>query len=95
LAEAEDVLATVAQDLDRGLCSVGSPKELIDLYEAQNLVDVGRMMCAAAKLRKETRGSHYREDATETDPELARPIMIKLRADGGPDARIGSFEARR
>jgi fumarate reductase (CoM/CoB) subunit A len=95
LAEAEETLASVARDLESGQCSVGSPKELIDLYEAMNLADVGRMMCAAAKLRKETRGSHYREDATETDPKLARPIIISLNDQGSPFARAGSFEVRR
>ncbi|WP_457090545.1 FAD-binding protein [Microvirga sp. P5_D2] len=94
LAEAEETLAVVTRNLEAGQYAVGSPKELIDLYEALNLADVGRMMCSAAKLRKETRGSHYREDATETDPNLAHPILISLDEKGAPFARAGSFEAR-
>jgi succinate dehydrogenase/fumarate reductase flavoprotein subunit len=91
LTEAGETLAEVGRDLASGAFSVGSRKDLIDLYEAMNLADVGRMMCVAAGLRKETRGSHYREDAPNIDPALAHPIMISLGADGAPDARFGSF----
>lgn len=93
LETAQDDLAGLAATLAAGEFAVSTRKELVDFYEARNLIDVGRAMCAAALLRKETRGSHYREDATGTDPEMARPIVIRLTADGAPDARFGEFGA--
>jgi fumarate reductase (CoM/CoB) subunit A len=91
LAEAEQKLGALSESLSSGAFGVSSRKDLVDLYEALNLTDVGRAMCSAARLRKETRGSHYREEATASDPAMAHPIVIRLASDGSPDARFGSF----
>lgn len=93
LAAAEKELAHLHDSLVAGEFGVGQPKDLVSFYEALNLTDVGRMMCAAARLRKETRGSHFREDAPTPDPQWARPIMIALGRDGAPEAKAGNFGA--
>jgi succinate dehydrogenase/fumarate reductase flavoprotein subunit len=41
-------------------------------------------------VRKETRGSHYREDHPHTDAQGARPVMIR-QTPHGPEAAAGSF----
>jgi succinate dehydrogenase/fumarate reductase flavoprotein subunit len=91
LRTADRALDEMRQGLTTGEYGVATTKELFDFYEAINLVDVGRAMCAAALLRKETRGSHFREDATGKDPEMARPIMITRGPDGAPRAAFGEF----
>ena len=91
LEKAQRTLATLADAMASGDFAITSRKDLVDFYEARNLVDVGRAMCEAAGLRKETRGSHYREDAPQADPAMARPIIIHLTDKGAPQARFGAF----
>jgi len=91
LAQAEEKLSELTGAMESGEFSVQSTKDLVDFYEARNLIDVGRAMCAAALLRKETRGSHYREDAPQSDPEMARPIFVRLSKNGAPEARFDGF----
>lgn len=91
LDKAQRQLGTLADAMTAGDFAIKSRKDLVDFYEARNLVDVGRAMCAAAALRKETRGSHYREDAPEADPDMARPIIIHLSDKGAPQAEFGAF----
>lgn len=91
LEEAERQLATLADAMASGDFAIKSRKDLVDFYEARNLIDIGRAMCSAAGLRKETRGSHYREDAPEADPDMARPIFIRLNDKGAPQADFGAF----
>jgi fumarate reductase (CoM/CoB) subunit A len=82
LTQAEADVRKVGQQLDDGAYGVTSARDLRLLYEARNLVDTGLMMVTAANLRKETRGSHYREDAQEKDPAWDRSIRIDMAADG-------------
>ncbi len=93
LEEAGRKLGVLSQAMAAGEFAVKSRKDLIDFYEARNLIDVGRAMCAAAGLRKETRGSHYREDAEQADPAMARPIIIHLDDKGAPQAEFGAFRS--
>jgi succinate dehydrogenase/fumarate reductase flavoprotein subunit len=58
-----------------------------------NMVDVGRAMCAAALVRRESRGSHYREDAPSADPAWSRPIMVTHVGGGAARAEPGEFGA--
>ncbi|RZU30322.1 L-aspartate oxidase [Streptomyces sp. BK022] len=54
----------------------------VDTWEATNLLDVARVLVAAAALREETRGCHWREDhADRDDPHWRRHLVVTLRAD--------------
>lgn len=77
MAEASDVLSEVAEKLLDGQYNARTVKDVWRLYEAENLTDVGQLILGAARMRKETRGSHYRSDATATDPDWAKSIMIE------------------
>lgn len=55
---------------------VASPAELGLRLEIKNMVDTARMMCSAALLRKESRGSHYREDYPDIDANYGKPFFI-------------------
>jgi succinate dehydrogenase/fumarate reductase flavoprotein subunit len=60
--------------------------------EAVNMIDVGRAMCAAAIERRETRGSHYREDADfRDDAKWSCPIMVRHVGNGAAKAEPGRF----
>lgn len=82
LSEAEQVLREIGAQLREGHYAAGSTKEVFRLYEAENLVDVGLMMVGAARLRRETRGSHYRDDAPAIDPAWDRSILVTAGAEG-------------
>ncbi|WP_030811242.1 L-aspartate oxidase [Streptomyces sp. NRRL F-2799] len=54
----------------------------VDTWEATNLLDVARVLVAAAALREETRGCHWREDhADRDDLHWRRHLVVTLRAD--------------
>ncbi|WP_330235743.1 L-aspartate oxidase [Streptomyces sp. NBC_00566] len=54
----------------------------VDTWEATNLLDVARVLVAAATLREETRGCHWREDhADRDDLHWRRHLVVTLRAD--------------
>ncbi|MFF0385513.1 L-aspartate oxidase [Streptomyces sp. NPDC004286] len=54
----------------------------VDTWEATNLLDVARVLVAAAALREETRGCHWREDhADRDDAHWRRHLVVTLRAD--------------
>ncbi|WP_221361478.1 L-aspartate oxidase [Streptomyces beigongshangae] len=57
----------------------------VDTWEATNLLCVARVLVAAARLREETRGCHWREDRGERDDETwRRHIVVRL----GPDRTL-------
>ncbi|MEU6817432.1 L-aspartate oxidase [Streptomyces sp. NPDC046860] len=54
----------------------------VDTWEATNLLDVARVLVAAAALREETRGCHWREDHSDRDDlHWRRHLVVTLRAD--------------
>ncbi|MBY8868525.1 L-aspartate oxidase [Streptomyces sennicomposti] len=58
----------------------------VDTWEATNLLCVARVLVAAARLREETRGCHWREDRPERDDaHWRRHIVVRLNADRTPD----------
>ena len=60
-----------------------------DSWEATNLLTVASALVAAARLREETRGSHWREDFPQRDDEHWRGhIDITLPADGSLSVRF-------
>ncbi|HEX2041576.1 MAG TPA: L-aspartate oxidase [Acidimicrobiales bacterium] len=46
-------------------------------WELRNLAEVGRAVCVAAAAREETRGCHTRTDFPDTEPALARRLVIR------------------
>lgn len=62
--------------------SVTNNKELLHAMEAENLMLIGEVITRAARLRKETRGSHCRLDFPERDDEnYLFNILMKLNGD--------------
>ncbi|GGZ85262.1 L-aspartate oxidase [Streptomyces echinoruber] len=54
----------------------------VDTWEATNLLCVARVLVAAARLREETRGCHWREDRPERDDTAwRRHIVVRLNPD--------------
>jgi len=48
----------------------------VELVENAFLLDTGRMLVAAALQRKESRGSHYREDFPRESPDWVKKVVI-------------------
>lgn len=55
---------------------VQTPADMVQVIETDNLIETGRIMARAALNRKESRGSHYREDAPVSDVHFARSQII-------------------
>jgi fumarate reductase (CoM/CoB) subunit A len=91
LASAAQQLAALREEIAAGRFGITSVGEMIDLHEASSMLETGTMMVAAARLRKETRGSHYRDDFPTRDPGMAHPFMIRYRSDG-PQVTAGTYE---
>ncbi|GAA2287005.1 L-aspartate oxidase [Streptomyces ruber] len=54
----------------------------VDSWEATNLLLVARVLVAAARLREETRGCHWREDHAERDDAAwRRHVVVRLNTD--------------
>jgi len=71
-AEARDALAEHGKTAEPG----------VDTWEATNLLCVARVLVAAARLRQETRGCHWREDHPERDDTAwRRHIVVRLDPD--------------
>ncbi len=47
------------------------------LLQLENLVTTGEMIAAAARARKESRGSHYREDYPLLEDSMEKPLLIQ------------------
>jgi aspartate oxidase len=56
--------------------------DLMDALEMQGMLDSRRIMVKAALLRKESRGSHYREDFSEKNDENLLKSIITKRVEG-------------
>ncbi|MFJ2262444.1 L-aspartate oxidase [Streptomyces sp. NPDC087844] len=71
-ADARDALAENGKTAEPG----------VDTWEATNLLCVARVLVAAALLREETRGCHWREDRGERDDDnWRRHIVVRLNPD--------------
>jgi len=53
-------------------------KNLIELLEFKNIVEVSKIVIMCAIQRKESRGSHYRTDYENTSDEYKKASMIKI-----------------
>ncbi|NLW55135.1 MAG: hypothetical protein GX050_00695, partial [Firmicutes bacterium] len=56
-----------------------SPADLWHALECRNMLQTALVMAKAALSRKESRGSHFRDDVTESKPEFERMISFQLR----------------
>lgn len=90
LARAAGELDALRDDVRAGRYRVDSAADLRELCEGCNLLDVGSAMVASARLRTETRGSHFRTDFPATDPAWDAPVFVSLEG-GQPAARRGAF----
>ena len=64
----DDALKRVKELTSPGLKpAISKPRELIRYLELQNMLLLAEMVCRAALLRTESRGSHYRSDYPEED----------------------------
>ncbi|MET9764723.1 L-aspartate oxidase [Streptomyces sp. NPDC006372] len=83
LAKAADQLQQLHTDARDALAENGKTAEPgVDTWEATNLLCVARVLVAAARLREETRGCHWREDRPERDDTAwRRHIVVRLNPD--------------
>jgi L-aspartate oxidase len=83
LAGAADTLHQLHADARDALEENGKTAEPgVDTWEATNLLCVARVLVAAARLREETRGCHWREDAPDRDDTAwRRHIVVRLNPD--------------
>lgn len=70
------------------------PESVWKSQELKNLLDVSGLMVAAAGLRTESRGGHYREDFPEKDPGWDKVIACRLGGDGQPLLSLISLGAK-
>ncbi|UZD91276.1 FAD-binding protein [Cognatishimia activa] len=75
---------------ERGLAA-NTIKHQHKAFSIENLILSGQALVAAAAQRRETRGTHYREDFPHQDPNSARPIFV-TNAETGPFAAFGSYK---
>ena len=101
----QESLSRAALDLEEiggGLATLPTPAQragdiaFLERLDAQNLVAVANMIRIASSVRRESRGSHYRSDCPETDPDSLYNIVIELEGDGTPvwDKRPVKFTRR-
>ncbi|MFJ7180549.1 L-aspartate oxidase [Streptomyces massasporeus] len=83
LSKAADQLQRLHTDAREALAEHGKTAEAgVDTWEATNLLCVARVLVAAALLREETRGCHWREDRPERDDAAwRRHIVVTLNPD--------------
>lgn len=74
LSRCLDGLKEIAESMERA--QVKTVSDLRLCLEMKNMLTTAQMMCRAALLRKESRGSHYREDCPEMKAEYSRPLFI-------------------
>jgi L-aspartate oxidase len=73
-----------AQSLDHTLSDLerfgkqASSEPCVEAWEATNLHLVARAIVEVAKIREETRGSHWREDFPQTSPAWQKRILLEL-----------------
>ncbi|GGY04586.1 L-aspartate oxidase [Streptomyces anandii] len=86
LAQAADRLERLHAEARGALEENGKTAEPgVDTWEATNLLCVARVLVAAARLREETRGCHWREDRPERDDDgWRRHIVVRLNPDRTP-----------
>ena len=65
LGEALEEIEEIKSSIDR--TRIETSKELVKSLELRNMLTLGEMVCRAALMRTESRGSHYRSDFPQED----------------------------
>lgn len=72
---------------------IETPQDRVNAIELVNMCEVADIMAMAALERAESRGSHYRVDCPERDPEQETNIIVDKDAPGGfYRARLGEMD---
>jgi L-aspartate oxidase len=66
----------VLNDALTNMARIETPEDLLRAVELRNLITVGDLMALAALNRRESRGSHFREDHPESRSDLDRNIIL-------------------
>jgi len=61
---------------------IEEPQEMIQAFELKNMLLVAEMLAKAMRLRKESRGDHYREDYPERDDQSWAKVINIMKKDG-------------
>jgi succinate dehydrogenase/fumarate reductase flavoprotein subunit len=77
-----------ADGLNEVLNFIQKNKSIACTYSSLNRLLVGQLLAVAALTRKESRGTHYREDFPATNPEATGRIVIRQGSDGEPVVTI-------
>ncbi|POH59145.1 L-aspartate oxidase [Cryobacterium zongtaii] len=73
-----------------GWRAVDRARATVAELETGNLLDLGRLIVAAALAREESRGAHHRADFPDSRPELARPRFTRHPASTRPLVTVPS-----
>ena len=87
----EESLARTQQRL-AGLGELSSSDPCTETWEATNLHTVASFLVAAARLRRETRGSHWREDFPDRDDIHWQGRLVGRLVDGQLDLRLAPID---
>lgn len=90
LTDAESGLLSLEQEL-AAIETGGRLQEnalLHEVLDIENLITVARLICAGASLRRESRGSHFREDWPAEDDEFLSNIFLVKGQGGSIDSDI-------
>jgi fumarate reductase (CoM/CoB) subunit A len=80
LARFQSDVRTLKEEATSRLC-ISNPGELVEALELENLLVLADVQAAVCLARKESRGSHYREDfPSQDDAHCVRSIVAKKRA---------------
>lgn len=85
LYERELTIVRTAGGLQKVLDFVHEQMPRTETLSERNALLVGRVLAAAALTRAESRGTHYREDFPESDPQYSRKIVIRKGRNGEPE----------
>lgn len=85
LAAAEQELT----EMQKGLAKMpgGAVRQVAESRRLALRFETALAILKAARLRRESRGSHYRSDFPQQDPEQAYPILVK-KTDSGTTAQF-------
>ena len=76
LSEGIEELVSLKENLEQGYPE--SVKGLKGYLEVRSMLITSLAVALAAKVRKETRGAHFREDFPKTDPSMQKAVIVDL-----------------